>query len=60
MHRACALTLFLQSCKDKIVADRSGRAVYKAAARLLAGNVGSYLAGGMDVCCECCVLSVTG
>ena len=29
-----------------------------ATARLLAVNVGSYLAGGIDVCCECCVLSV--
>jgi hypothetical protein len=29
-----------------------------ATARLLAGNVGSYLAGGVDVCCECCVLSL--
>ena len=28
------------------------------AARLLARNVRSYLAGGMNVCCECCVLSL--
>ena len=40
-------------------ADPSGRAVYKAwvCGRSLAGVVGTNPVGGMDVSCECCVLS---
>ena len=39
------------------VAVRSKVWVY---GRSLAGIVGSNPAGGMDVCCECCVLSGSG
>jgi hypothetical protein len=43
--------------KSIIVAERSKTSVY---GRLLAGIGGSNPAGGMDVCCECCVLSGRG
>ena len=41
-----------------MVADPSGRAVYGVRLRPpLVETVGSNPTGGMDVCCECCVLS---
>jgi len=47
----------LTSSKAIPVAGRSKSWVWS---RSYAGTVGSDPAGGMDVCCECCVLSGRG
>jgi hypothetical protein len=61
MLRACALIISSSPVRKELqpipVAAWSIRRGC-AAALLLAGNVGSNLAAGMDVCCECCVLSL--
>ena len=49
--------MVLSTCKCRILPARSEAWV---CGRSLAGIVGSNPAGGVDVCCECCVLSGRG
>jgi hypothetical protein len=54
------ITTAIQEFKSGTPIPVAARSMAWFCSRSLAGIVGSNPAGGMDVCCECCVLSGRG